>query len=501
MILNGKPLIVLEVANNHQGDLDHGLKIIKEFSKVCKNFISQFDFAIKFQYRHLDTFVHPDYRDQDIKYVRRFLDTQLSENEWKSLLETSKNNEFKIMCTPFDEKSVNKVVKDGFDFLKIASASLDDWPLIEEVGNTDMKIIASVGGSNLETIKRFYTFMKNREKIFALNYCVSTYPTSIKNLNLEYISFMKKIFPDIEIGFSTHEGNEGIMTGALAYAQGARIFEKHIALPDKNKNYNVNEYSCLPNDLNIWLENLEQSTQIIGSIEGRSSYLNSEIEALRPLKRGAFSKENIKKEKVLNVDDFYFAIPSQEDQLLANDVSKFSEIVSKSDQEPMSDIKYSNLEIRDNKKSLEVIRDKVLELMSEVNLNYLSNETLEISHHYGIDSFYEYGSSLVTIINKLYCKKIITMLPGQENPTHFHKKKEESFIILHGELIVNLENEEHILNPGDILHIPLTYKHSFRTKNGSVFEEISTTHFTDDSYYSDQKIMDNKNRKSYIPLR
>ena len=167
----------------------------------------------------------------------------------------------------------------------------------------------------------------------------------------------------------------------------------------------------------------------------------------------------------------------------------------------MSDIKYSNLEIRDNKKSLEVIRDKVLELMSEVNLNYLSNETLEISHHYGIDSFYEYGSSLVTIINKLYCKKIITMLPGQENPTHFHKKKEESFIILHGELIVNLENEEHVLNPGDILHIPLTYKHSFRTKNGSVFEEISTTHFTDDSYYSDQKIMDNKNRKSYIPLR
>ena len=93
------------------------------------------------------------------------------------------------------------------------------------------------------------------------------------------------------------------------------------------------------------------------------------------------------------------------------------------------------------------------------------------------------------------------MLPGQENPTHFHKKKEESFIILHGELIVNLENEEHILNPGDILHIPLTHNHSFKTKNGSVFEEISTTHFTDDSYYSDKKIMDNKNRKSYIPLR
>ena len=254
-------------------------------------------------------------------------------------------------------------------------------------------------------------------------------------------------------------------------------------------------------DLNIWLENLEQSTQIIGSIEGRSNYLNNEIDALRPLKRGAFSKENIKKEKVLDVDDFYFAIPSQEDQLLANNVSKFSDIVAKSDLETMSDIKYSNLEIKDNKKSLEVIRDKVLQLISDANLNYLSKETLEISHHYGIDNFYEYGSSLITIINKLYGKKLLIMLPGQENPTHFHKKKEESFIILHGELIVNLENEEHILNPGDILHIPLTHNHSFKTKNGSVFEEISTTHFTDDSYYSDKKIMDNKNRKSYIPLR
>jgi sialic acid synthase SpsE len=156
MILTDKPMVVLEVANNHQGDIDHGHKIINEFGQVCRDFSEIFDFAIKFQYRHLETFVHPDYRDKEIKYVRRFLDTQLTESEWQSLIKVSRENQFKTMCTPFDEKSVSKVVKDNFDFLKIASASLDDWPLIEEVAKAEMKIIASVGGADLETIKRFY---------------------------------------------------------------------------------------------------------------------------------------------------------------------------------------------------------------------------------------------------------------------------------------------------------------------------------------------------------
>jgi hypothetical protein len=43
-------------------------------------------------------------------------------------------------------------------------------------------------------------------------------------------------------------------------------------------------------------------------------------------------------------------------------------------------------------------------------------------------------------------------------------------------------------------------KHSFSTKNGVVFEEISTTHFKDDSHYSDPEISNNDDRKFYIPL-
>ena len=72
---------------------------------------------------------------------------------------------------------------------------------------------------------------------------------------------------------------------------------------------------------------------------------------------------------------------------------------------------------------------------------------------------------------------------------------------MQGELQVELEGEKHFLKPGDILHVPIGSKHSFKTKNGSVFEEVSTTHYTDDSFYDDKKINLNEERESFIPLR
>ena len=52
-----KNLFVLEMANNHMGDVNHGIKLINAFGKVCRKY--PFNFALKFQYRELKTFIHP----------------------------------------------------------------------------------------------------------------------------------------------------------------------------------------------------------------------------------------------------------------------------------------------------------------------------------------------------------------------------------------------------------------------------------------------------------
>ena len=70
------PLLILDMANNHDGSLDHGLRIIDSVHESVGNI--GLSVAIKFQYRNLPEFIHPDFRNRtDLKYVNRFLSTRL----------------------------------------------------------------------------------------------------------------------------------------------------------------------------------------------------------------------------------------------------------------------------------------------------------------------------------------------------------------------------------------------------------------------------------------
>ncbi len=497
---SSNPLIVLEVANNHQGDVEHGLKIIQEFSSISKNFSNDFNFAIKFQYRDLDTFIHKDYIDSDIKYVRRFLETKLKLEEWKTLIDKVRQENLLTMCTPFDEVSVDNVVKDKFEILKIASASIDDWPLIEKIGKSSHEnIIASVGGASIEKIKRLYSYMRNKEKNIALNYCVSLYPTERYDLNLNYINELINTFPRTTIGFSTHETGSVDDSAGLALAAGARIFEKHVAIEDLSKGYKINDYSVNPEQYENWLSKLLNAKKMLGSVENRNHLLTQEIDALRDLKRGVFTKKNLKEGNISD-KEIYYSIPSTEGQLLSNDLSKFSEIKLTQEKDKDTPLLVNELNIKNLRSEIEIIRDTVSDNLKKYDITIPKTIDLEISHHYGIENFYKCGTCMITLVNKDYCKKILYQFPKQEHPEHYHKLKEETFILLEGDLEVKLEGKKHILSKGDMLTIEVGRKHSFYSKSGAIFEEISTEHHTDDSYYTDKNINLNKERKSKILL-
>ena len=53
-------LFVLEAANNHCGDLERGLKLIRDHAVVARQ--NNVRAAVKLQFRKMDTFVHPDYK-------------------------------------------------------------------------------------------------------------------------------------------------------------------------------------------------------------------------------------------------------------------------------------------------------------------------------------------------------------------------------------------------------------------------------------------------------
>lgn len=129
---NFKNLFIYDMANNHQGDVNHGLKIIDEIGAVTKKVGVRA--ALKFQFRQLETFIHPDYQARDdLKFVKRFNSTKLPLDAFKKMAQKIKDTGMYTMSTPFDEPSVDLIMDMDLDLIKVASASSDDKPLLKKI--------------------------------------------------------------------------------------------------------------------------------------------------------------------------------------------------------------------------------------------------------------------------------------------------------------------------------------------------------------------------------
>ena len=197
-------LFVLDLANNHSGDFQHALRIIRDVGAVVAK--HKVRAALKFQFRQLDTFVHPAHKKESpYKYPKRFLDTRLSNEEFARLAEEVRSLGMVTMATPFDEASVDVIEDMGLDVVKVASCSATDWPLLERVAEANRPVIFSTGGLSWKEINDLVSFFEHRRVHFAIMHCVSIYPTPPELLQLSQFSRLKERYPDRTIGFSTHE--------------------------------------------------------------------------------------------------------------------------------------------------------------------------------------------------------------------------------------------------------------------------------------------------------
>ncbi|MBU4300078.1 N-acetylneuraminate synthase family protein [archaeon] len=488
-----KKLFIFEMANNHMGSLEHGLKIIREFHEVSKKF--DFKFGFKLQYRDLDTFIHPDFKNRmDIKYIKRFSETRLKESELKILKDEIKKHGFIAICTPFDENSVDLIEKHDFDIIKIGSCSFTDWPLLERIAKTEKHVIASTAGASLEEIDRVVSFFEHRKKDFCLMHCVGEYPTRNKVLELNQIDFLRERYPDIAIGYSTHEEPGNLDAIKIAVSKRAAVFERHVGI--KTDKYALNTYSSTQEQINNWLLSAQDAYAMCGVSDIRRDCSEKEKADLCGLKRGVFAKRNIKKGEKLDMANTFFAIPNVKNQILANDFSKYMEYCANKEITLNKPILFNEVVMKNLREKFLQIIQRVRQILIDSKITLPNKIEFELSHHYGIEKFDEYGAVIISCINREYCKKIIIMLPGQKHPVHYHEKKEETFHVLYGDITITLEDVEKEYKPGELIIVERGVKHSFRSKNGVVFEEVSTTHYKNDSFYEDAQITQNKNRKT-----
>jgi len=488
-------LFVFEMANNHMGDIDHGLRIINEMALAAKKF--PFRYAIKFQYRDLDTFIHPEYKERtDLKYVKRFMETRISEADRKRLRDEVKRLGLVAICTPFDEPSVDAIEKHEYDVIKIGSCSFTDWPLFERIVKSDKPIIASTAGASLDDIDKVVSFLEHRKKKFCIMHCVGEYPIKDENLQLNQIHLLKMRYPDVPVGYSTHESPDNMDAIKMAVAMGAVVFERHVAV--KTKKYDINAYSSTPEQISKWLASAQAAISMCGVSGKRFEGTEKERSDLRGLRRGVFVKSPVKKGERIESSNTFLAIPNVEGQIVANEMSKYSEYIAKKDltiNQPVLTWDVATVNLRG--KVLHIIR-QVRDILLASRISLPDKLEMELSHHYGIDKFAEWGATIINCINREYCKKLIIVLPGQKHPVHFHKRKEETFHILYGDVAVTVAGTTRGNKNGEMIIVERETKHSFGSETGGIIEEISTTHYKDDSFYDDASILNNKNRKTEL---
>lgn len=488
-------LHIFEMANNHQGDVNHGLKIVDAAARLARE--HRVRAAVKLQFRELDSFIHPGAKGRDdIMHIPRFESTRLSEAEFRQIVEATRAAGLVTVATPFDEPSVGLCQAMGVDIIKVASCSASDWPLLEEIARANKPVIASTGGLSIYEIDNLVTFLSKRVPELAVMHCVSIYPTPMDQHSMNFMRKMIKRYPYVTIGYSGHEAPDNTDVVMVAVAQGAKLLERHFGV--ETDEISLNKYSMNPDQAGEWIAAAQRARAIMG--EDDSKHVSQkEYQSLLELQRGVFAKRPIKQGEELRPEDVYFAMPCQDGQLTSGQFGQYrAHFVASRDYQPDEGLferaqsdKYTQLR--------GILHDAKGQLY-EAGIALGDDISIEVSHHYGLDRFRETGCVLINSINREYCNKFLIMLPGQKHPHHKHKAKEETFHMLWGDLEVDLEGDIIHLKPGDKLLVERDQLHAFRSRKGAIFAEISTKSIRSDSYYADERIaqMDPMERKTIV---
>lgn len=465
-----KNLIVLDIANNHNGDIKHGLQMVRAFAFLIKKYQGVFELGIKIQLRNLDKnadppFIHPHNREDKGGYIERFLSTALSYDEHNLILGTARDMGFKTLATPLDERSVTEAVTMNVDFLKVASCSALDWPLLREISKQNKPVILSTGGLNEAEVSKAVAFL-TRHVDLAINYCIPEYPTAIGSLGFDNLRALISKYPRHTIGWSTHEPPDCLMPGIIAYTMGARTFERHIQIPSQA--CLPNQYSSAPEQIDRWLYALRETKDAIDT--SAFKYHN-----LDKLKRGIYLKNNIAGKTCITPEDVFYAMPLLEGQMKAGDLKKdttaykplkaLAPLLTK-DKLPDPGL--------DNR--FKVAATFAISLLEKANIHLHKRFQMTYSYHKGRDLFLSFGVIMTTVIKERYCKKLLFLYPGQSHPEHYHTYKHETFQLLYGDvtIVTSKDKIKTNLDPGETLTVNPFTNHSFSSVQGCILEEIST---------------------------
>lgn len=295
-----RPTIVAEAGVNHECKIDIAYKLISD-AKYCGVE------AIKFQtYKANELAIEnsPAYWDlkKEKTSTQRLLFKKYDKfdiKEFKKLYLYCRKKKIIFMSTLFSVELVAKLSK-YLPVLKVASADITNVPLLRAISRQNKPILLSTGASSEDEIKFALKTLDIPKEQICIMHCVLNYPTKNENANLNFISTLKKKFPDYLIGYSDHVSPDNELTSVeTAWNLGAQIIEKHFTY-DKKKRGNDHYHSADKNDLLNFFKRLKKINELKGNF---SKDLRKEANSIKFARRSIVAKKNIKKGEKFTKDN------------------------------------------------------------------------------------------------------------------------------------------------------------------------------------------------------
>jgi sialic acid synthase SpsE/sugar phosphate isomerase/epimerase len=218
----GRAFIIAEIGNNHNGSFERAVEMVDKAREAGAD-------CAKFQMRHLNQVyrqrsLNKSGDDLGTEYVIDLLNRfELQIDEHRRLFDYCAQTGIPYLCTPWDNLSVEVLEGFGVPAYKIASADLTNLPLLNRLILTNKPLILSTGMSSVEEVKITVAFLNKHGAQYILLHCNSTYPAPLHDINLKWMSVLRKIHP--LVGYSGHE--RGINISLASIALDACIIERH----------------------------------------------------------------------------------------------------------------------------------------------------------------------------------------------------------------------------------------------------------------------------------
>ena len=294
------PYIIAEAGVHHYNSLE----LAKAYILAAK--VAGAD-AIKFQTysaERIATTWAPTYWDspEGLTQFDIFADrSRLMREDYDVLFSFAHEVGVELLSTAFDPDSANLLAEFDMAAYKIASADLTYFPLLERIAHFGKPILLSTGAANLKEIEKTMEFLATLNAQVVLLHCVLSYPTPIKDANLQRIKLLQQRFPDVILGYSDHtQPQDSMLACPIAVSMGVSIVEKHLTLnklQDGDDHYHAVDgegLKRLVRDCKDAALMMQESTEILESEMPARTYARRSIVAAQSLMAGmTLTMENI----------------------------------------------------------------------------------------------------------------------------------------------------------------------------------------------------------------